>query len=176
MSYTPLSIKYSTANSTPVTLNVAEPAYSYASNTFFIGTENSDGYLAIGGQFYVSQQAQIFTKANAAFTKANSAGANISVSNYNTAGDISNVVSNVTTLRFDTDTGISVSDLGSGAVKIALGSSFKTWKVNGQSGLVASGEDTVNFLTANGISIVADQNSSPKSFQIGLPTVNGGSF
>ena len=39
MSYTPLSIKYSTANSTPVTLNVAEPAYSYASNVFFIGTE-----------------------------------------------------------------------------------------------------------------------------------------
>jgi len=174
MSYTPLSIKYSSANSTPVTLNVAEPAYSYASNVFFIGTENSDGYLAIGGQFYVSQQSQIFDKANAAFTKANNAV--ISVSNYNTAGQISNVVSNVTTLRFDTDTGISVSDLGSGAVKIALGSSFKTWKVNGQPGLVASGEDTVNFLTANGISITANQNSSPKSFQIGLPTVNGGSF
>jgi len=71
MSYTPITIKYSTANSTPTTLNVAEPAYSYTSNTLFIGTEGSNGYLAIGGQFYVNQQGQIFDKANAAFNAAN---------------------------------------------------------------------------------------------------------
>jgi len=71
MAYTPITIKYSTANSTPTTLNVAEPAYSYTSNTLFIGTEGSNGYLAIGGQFYVNQQGQIFDKANAAFNAAN---------------------------------------------------------------------------------------------------------
>lgn len=174
MAYTPLSIKYSTANPTPTTLNVAEPAYSYVSNTLFIGTEGSDGYLAIGGNYYVAQQSQIFTKANAAFAKANSA--TISVSNYNTAGDISGVITNVNTLRFDNDTGVYVSDLGGGAVKIRLASTFKTWQVDGQAGLVASGDDTVNFLTANGISIVANQNSTPKTFQIGISYVNGGNF
>jgi hypothetical protein len=69
--FTPLTIKYSTANSTPTTLNVAEPAYSYTSNTLFIGTPGSDGYLAIGGQYYIDQQSQIFAKTNAAFTAAN---------------------------------------------------------------------------------------------------------
>ena len=69
--YTPLTLKYSTANSTPTTLNIAEPAYSYTSNTLFIGTPGSDGYLAIAGQFYIDQQSQIFTKTNAAFAAAN---------------------------------------------------------------------------------------------------------
>jgi len=74
MSYTPITIKYSTANSTPVTLNVAEPAYSYASNTLFIGTENGDGAIAVGGQYYVVQQQVIFNTVNSAFIAANSAG------------------------------------------------------------------------------------------------------
>jgi hypothetical protein len=69
--YTPLTLKYSTANSTPTTLNIAEPAYSYTSNTLFIGTPGSNGYLAIAGQFYIDQQSQIFTKTNAAFAAAN---------------------------------------------------------------------------------------------------------
>jgi hypothetical protein len=71
MAYTPITLKYSTANSTPTTLNIAEPAYSYTSNTLFIGTPGSDGYLAIAGQFYIDQQSQIFTKTNAAFAAAN---------------------------------------------------------------------------------------------------------
>jgi len=74
-SFTPLTIKHSTANSTPTTLNIAEPAYSYTSNTLFIGTPGSDGYLAIGGQYYTDQQSQIFAKTNAAFSAANSAAA-----------------------------------------------------------------------------------------------------
>ena len=73
MANTLIQIKSSTANVAPVTLNVAEPAYSYVSNTLFIGTANSDGVIAIGGQFYLDQQAQIFTKTNLAFAAANTA-------------------------------------------------------------------------------------------------------
>ena len=73
MANTLIQIKSSTANAAPTTLNVAEPAYSYVSNTLFIGTENSDGAIIIGGQFYINQQAQIFTKTNAAFAAANTA-------------------------------------------------------------------------------------------------------
>jgi hypothetical protein len=84
--FTPLTIKYSTANSTPTTLNVAEPAYSYTSNTLFIGTPGSDGYLAIGGQYYIDQQSQIFAKTNAAFTAANTGTGAAAAGSYANAG------------------------------------------------------------------------------------------
>ena len=38
----------STGNNTPSTLNQGELAFSYKSNTLFIGTEGSDSYLEIG--------------------------------------------------------------------------------------------------------------------------------
>jgi hypothetical protein len=82
MSNTLIQIKSSTSNAAPTTLNVAEPAYSYVSNTLFIGTEGSNGAIAIGGQFYLDQQAQIFTKANAAFTAANTGSSANSASSY----------------------------------------------------------------------------------------------
>jgi hypothetical protein len=50
MANTLIQLKYSEANSNPSLLNVAEPAYSYVSNTLFIGTANNDGYLVVGGQ------------------------------------------------------------------------------------------------------------------------------
>ena len=73
MANTTIQLKYSTVTTTPTSLNVAEPAYSYASNTLFIGTPDGTSAIAIGGKFYVDQQAQIFTKANAAFNAANNA-------------------------------------------------------------------------------------------------------
>ena len=71
MANTVIQLKYSTVTSTPTLLNIAEPAYSYASNTLFIGSPTSDGVIAIGGKFYLDQQQQIFDKTNAAFTAAN---------------------------------------------------------------------------------------------------------
>ena len=74
MANTTIQLKYSTANSAPTTLNVAEPAYSYTSNTLFIGSPAGTGAIAIGGKFYLDQQAGIFNLVNAAFTTANAAG------------------------------------------------------------------------------------------------------
>ncbi len=71
MANTLIQIKSSTSNAAPTTLNIAEPAYSYVSNTLFIGTEASNGAIVIGGQFYINQQSLIFTKTNAAFEQAN---------------------------------------------------------------------------------------------------------
>ena len=47
-SNTNILIKRSVANSTPGILKSGELAYSYSSNTLFIGTPGSDGYLEIG--------------------------------------------------------------------------------------------------------------------------------
>lgn len=71
MANTLIQIKSSTSNTVPTTLNVAEPAYSYVSNTLFIGTTGSNGAIAVGGQFYIDQQSKIFIKTNAAFEAAN---------------------------------------------------------------------------------------------------------
>lgn len=74
MANTTIQLKYSTQTSTPTSLNVAEPAYSYTSNTLFIGSPAGTGSIAIGGKFYLDQQADIFNLVNAAFTTANAAG------------------------------------------------------------------------------------------------------
>ena len=75
MANTVIQLKFSTATATPSLLNVAEPAYSYTSNTLFIGTPAGTGSIAIGGKFFLDQQAGIFNLVNAAFTAANTAGA-----------------------------------------------------------------------------------------------------
>jgi hypothetical protein len=80
MANTLIQIKFSDVNAAPTLLNVAEPAYSYVSNTLFIGTANNDGAIIIGGSAYVDKTNSAFDKANSAnvlaqsgFNKANSA-------------------------------------------------------------------------------------------------------
>ena len=77
MANTVIQLKFSTATATPSSLNVAEPAYSYTSNTLFIGTPAGTGSIAIGGKFFLDQQASIFNLVNSAFTTANAAGSSI---------------------------------------------------------------------------------------------------
>jgi hypothetical protein len=71
MANTVIQLKFSNITATPTSLNVGEPAYSYTSNTLFIGTPGSDGAIAIGGKFFLDQQQIIFNTANAAFASAN---------------------------------------------------------------------------------------------------------
>ena len=52
MANTLIQLKYSTVTDIPASLNVAEPAYSYTSNTLFIGNPAGNGTLNIGGYFY----------------------------------------------------------------------------------------------------------------------------
>ena len=79
----------------------------------------------------------------------------LTVSQY-ASGTISNSIPNVNTIRFDTNTGIFVTNLGGGEALISLGSSFKTWQVAGQTSLVAVGEDTVQFVAGTGITITTN--------------------
>ena len=72
MSNTLIQIKRSLTTSQPPSLNVAELAYSYASNTFFIGTPDGLGTIAIGGQSYLNIQNNIYSISNAAYIQANS--------------------------------------------------------------------------------------------------------
>jgi hypothetical protein len=64
MANTVIQIKFSDANSAPAILNVAEPAYSYVSNTLFIGTANSDGSIIVGGKAYIDKINSAYEYAN----------------------------------------------------------------------------------------------------------------
>ena len=52
MANTLIQLKYSTVTSIPASLNIAEPAYSYTSNTLFVGSPDGLGTLNVGGYFY----------------------------------------------------------------------------------------------------------------------------
>jgi hypothetical protein len=79
----------------------------------------------------------------------------------------------VTAIRFDTDSGFDVVDLGSGIVKVQMNSTFKYWKSAGQQDLVATGLDTVEFVAGTGIAIELDPNGSPYQ-QIKITNTGGG--
>jgi len=53
MANTLIQLKHSVVTDIPPSLNTAEPAYSFTSNTLFIGLEGA--VINIGGQFYTSQ-------------------------------------------------------------------------------------------------------------------------
>ena len=73
MANTVIQLKRSTATATPTALNIAEPAYSYSSNTLFIGSPDGTGVLQIGG-FTRDQLLTYSSKhANLAFNQANTA-------------------------------------------------------------------------------------------------------
>jgi hypothetical protein len=78
-------------------------------------------------------------------------------------GNISNTVNNVTSLRFDSNSGFDVIGLGNGLAKVKINSTFKTWKVDGQADLIAYGLDTMRFIAGSGISITTNANTNPKS-------------
>ena len=96
---TRIQLKFSTGTAAPTTLATAEPAYSYASNTFFIGSPDGAGVIAIGGKFYLDQQQLAWNHANAAFTAANTGAGQMGAYNHaNSAFDTANgaVAVNVT--------------------------------------------------------------------------------
>ena len=83
-------------------------------------------------------------------------------------GNLSNVVSDVSTIYFDNDAGLTVNDIGDDTVVISFGSTFKYWEVTGQPTLVATGEDTVEFIAGNNIAITTSNVSTPKSIEFAV--------
>ena len=113
MANTVIQLKYSTVTSTPNSLSTGEPAYSYASNTFFIGSPDGTGSIAIGGKFYLDQQANIFNLVNAAFDAANTAVDEYAAGHANAAFDAANTnAGNITVLQgVDVTQNTSISNL-----------------------------------------------------------------
>lgn len=92
----------------------------------------------------------------------------------NASNTVTSSVSNVTDIRFDTAAGFDVTDLGSGAVKVGMNSTFKTIKVNNQNDLVAIGLDTLELVAGSGISITTNPSGSPHKTLTITNTGSGG--
>lgn len=99
-------------------------------------------------------------------------GVNEEIVSFTSAGNLSVVevdannqdtvsVSEVNTIKFDSDSGFAVTNLGNGAVKIAMNSTFKFWHVEGEQDLVAEGLDHIQLVAGNGIVLETDPQASP---------------
>ena len=84
-----------------------------------------------------------------------------------TGGPGAETYSSISTLQFDADSGFDVTNPSSGVAKVAMNSTFKNWNVNGETGLVAQGLDTVNLISSGAITLAANNTSSPKTLTIG---------
>ena len=90
----------------------------------------------------------------------------LTVNQVDSADGVEVTVGNISTINFDNYTGFNVTDQGSGAVKVSLGSGFKTIQVDGQDDIIAVGEDTLEVEAGNGINITTNIASNPKALNI----------
>jgi hypothetical protein len=74
MANTVIQFKQSFINAAPISLNVGEPAYSYVSNTLFIGTPDNAGFVKIGGFSEVLRLDEAYNHANSAYRSQNATG------------------------------------------------------------------------------------------------------
>ena len=124
----------------------------YQGNVSTQGSVDINGDVTVAGSIYFGD-GSIQTKA-----------AGIAVS-YITTGTVSNEILDVRALRFDTEAGFDLVDLGSGAVQVGMNSTFKFWEIAGQQTLIAEGLDRIEFIAGDNITITTDPNGNPKSIR-----------
>ena len=148
---------------------------------FVINSSENQGVLAVRPTFdsrladlqdvYINGisdgQSIVWVAANSRFESGSGGGASLNVALANSSNIATNVVSGVSTLLFDTDSGLDIVNLGGGNVKVQLNSTFKTWEVDGQESLIAEGLDNVRFVAGDGVSITTNALATPKSIEFG---------
>ena len=83
--------------------------------------------------------------------------------------NLSNITSlgNINQLLFDLNSGFDVTQGPTGGSAIVgMNSTFKYWNVDGNTGIAASGIDTVNFVSGTGINITAQEINGKKTLKI----------
>jgi len=128
-----------------------------------IGVRSNDSFFSTATDTLATANIAnaLYSIATSAYAKAN---APITIKEvYASNANVINTFSNINTIQFDADSGMAVVDESNNTVTIQLNSTFKNWNVNGNTGLVAFGLDTVNFIAGDGISITANNSNTPKS-------------
>ena len=99
----------------------------------------------------------------------------LTVSHTDTSNTVSNVIQNVNIMRFDTDSGFDIVEIGEGEVRVGMNSTFKFINVANNEQLVATGLDTLELIAGSGITITTDANSEPQSITFSSTGGGGGS-
>jgi hypothetical protein len=128
-----------------------------------IGVRSNDSFFSTATDTLATANVVngVYSIATSAHAKAN---APITIKEvYASNATVINTFSDINTIQFDADSGMAVVDESNNTVTIQLNSTFKNWNVDGNTGLVAFGLDTVNFIAGEGISITANNSNTPKS-------------
>jgi hypothetical protein len=185
MANTSIKIKRSTTTSSPASLAAGELAYSYLSNTIFIGSPAGTGVVNIGGQYYTSQIDSATDSATGGTLVRRDAGGNATFSyiSGNLIGTITGNANSAT--QFQTDRYINISggdvvatpQLYNGTANATLSASLST--VSGLSAGTYGGTTTVPIVTvaANGrVMAIANSATIATSLNIqgdsGTDTIN----
>jgi hypothetical protein len=192
MANTSIRIKRSTSTSSPANLLSGEFAYSYLSNTLFIGTSDGASTLNVGGQYYTSQVDQATNAATPSTLVRRDATGNASFNNVvanglfigTLSGSVIGSANNADQLTNSRDFSISGGDISAAAVSfngtqnVTLNASLNT--VPGLTAGVYGGTSAIPVVTvaANGRVMAISNTTISTSFNIsgdtGTDTVNGG--
>lgn len=189
MANTSILIKRSTTVGTPVSLQAGELAYSYLSNTIFIGSPDGNGVVNVGGQYYTSQIDSATSSNNVSTIVKRDAAGNIAVGHITArsidlgggtigAGSFTGNANSAT--QFQTDRFINISggditasaQLFNGTANATLSASLST--VSGLTAGTYGGSTTVPIVTvaANG-RIMSIANSSTISTALSIAGDSG---
>ena len=132
------------------------------------GTIDSAGLIAVGSvdsiQYDVtSKLLTIFTSSDDSFSTTIPSGG-ITVKETLSQDSVQASFSDITSIRFDNETGFNVDSFGPNEVKVSLGSGYKTIKVAGDSDLIAVGEDTLEIISGFGINLSTNVDSIDDKF------------
>ena len=183
MANTNILIKRSLSTSAPTSLRQGELAYSYNSNTIFLGSPSGDGAIKIGGQYYTNQ-IDNSTASNVPGTivrrdaVGNSYFGNVIVSGYIT-GTIQGVAGQAAALEYPQNFSIGGGDITASAVSfngtapVALSASLNT--VAGLSAGTYGGSTAIPVVqvAANGRIMAISNTSLSTSFTVSGNTGSG---
>jgi len=176
MANTSILIKRSTTTGTPASLAAGEFAYSYQSNTLFLGSPAGTGVVNVGGQYYTSQVDNATSASTGGTLVRRDANGNAAfgyITATNIAGSVSGNANSAT--QFQTDRFINISggditataQLFNGTANATLSASLSA--VAGLTAGVYGGSTTVPIVTvaANG-RIMSIANSAAISTSLGI--------
>ena len=187
--YLSLSGQQITAGTVPLSLGGTGATTASAARTALgvdaAGTDNSTdvtlatvsgNYLSLSGQQITAGTVPLSlggTGATTASAARTALGAidGLTVKQDSTTNSNDATYTSITTLIFDYDAGLQVSNPSTGEAKITLGSHWKTIQIDGTNAVTPSGEETLNLVTGTGISITGNSGSTPQSLTFGINAV-----
>ena len=148
-------------------VSIKSPAHSAYSGNVDVVLPTTSGTLALLSDVAGSlDSAEAIQLIDSAYIAARTPPA-LTVREVDSADGVNKEITGVSAINFDNFTGFQVDSTSTpGEIKVSLGSGFKTIQVNGQTDIVAIGEDTLKVGAGNGVKLTTD--ATNKILNIGV--------